>query len=423
MQHLVMGRTSRRLVPLLTYAKMNVPYYRRLFEAANVDLEAIKSRPSAISTIPLLTRDLCQLNRNDMIAEDMSMEEMVVENTSGTTGTPLQIVKAPGERLLAERELWRARVMWGADLLDHSYCQIVSSFGLTSTRPTIRKKGKYLTLRVDWTQPLVKEFNRVSGFLNKYKPKLLRGSTDLFRRYGDMIMVGAVSAPIYTPALIEVTGDFLDNVDREMITEALGAPVANQYGTREVYAMAYSCPVGHMHVLTDSVTLELHPSDTVADLYEVVVTGLLFRAMPFIRYKVGDLARAGQAGCSCRSKQPVIEIVEGRSVDRVSGFENINGGLLFSKIVATVQESGFQGIKAFRAIQKDTTRFQILLNVSPDYNAETGKRIIQLTRVALPDSEVVVSLVDEMPIHPSGKSKPFISEVEASEHNSVQRCN
>ena len=55
------------------------------------------------------------------------------------------------------------------------------------------------------------------------------------------------------------------------------------------------------------------------ELGEVVVTDLYSYAMPLIRYRMGDLARAGSGPCRCGLGLPVLDAVEGRCGDAMAG--------------------------------------------------------------------------------------------------------
>ena len=48
---------------------------------------------------------------------------------------------------------------------------------------------------------------------------------------------------------------------------------------------------------------------------DLVLTHLHNRAMPFIRYKIGDRARISGRSCSCGRSLPLIEEIIGRSFD------------------------------------------------------------------------------------------------------------
>ncbi len=86
------------------------------------------------------------------------------------------------------------------------------------------------------------------------------------------------------------TAEMLDAPQRELMRQAFGCPVLNQYGCREVPNTAWECLQGGMHVFADLVSLESVPLQGEDRL---LVTSLTNRLMPFIRYDLGDSGRMG----------------------------------------------------------------------------------------------------------------------------------
>jgi hypothetical protein len=72
---------------------------------------------------------------------------------------------------------------------------------------------------------------------------------------------------------------------------------------------------GGLHINADSVYVEVLPAKNGAGA--IVVTDLTNRAMPIVRYKVGDLAIASQKPCECGRGLPTIEKIAGREADIV----------------------------------------------------------------------------------------------------------
>lgn len=113
---------------------------------------------------------------------------------------------------------------------------------------------------------------------------------------------------------VELTGEFLLDSQRKKIQRIFECDIANQYGCKETNSIAYECPEGNLHCMSDNVYVE-----TVGDLNEdICVTSLKNQAMPFIRYLTGDKGNIKKDfKCACGNHNPILELKNGRDDDSV----------------------------------------------------------------------------------------------------------
>ena len=88
----------------------------------------------------------------------------------------------------------------------------------------------------------------------------------------------------------------LPDQSRRMIEETFGCGVFDKYGSREFSGIAYECDFhsGH-HVMDESYIVEILKNGEPArpgEIGEVVITDLNNFCLPYIRYRIGDLAVA-----------------------------------------------------------------------------------------------------------------------------------
>ena len=115
----------------------------------------------------------------------------------------------------------------------------------------------------------------------------------------------------YTPKALFTASESLLDFQRTAIERAFGAKVFNWYGNTEMTCNIVECAAGSLHYRLDYGVLELLTDGT------MIVTGLNNRAMPLIRYRVGDRAVAKDGTCSCGCAFPLIERIDGRIEDYV----------------------------------------------------------------------------------------------------------
>ena len=96
---------------------------------------------------------------------------------------------------------------------------------------------------------------------------------------------------------IIATSEAFTDPQRAQLERVFGAPVQIEYGCGEAGPIAYTCEQGGLHLMAADLYIELlkengepaRPGET----GEVVLTDLNNRAMPLVRYRLGDFAVAG----------------------------------------------------------------------------------------------------------------------------------
>lgn len=171
-------------------------------------------------------------------------------------------------------------------------------------------RGRLLALPLDL--PAAEMAGRISAF----RPRTLRGHPHLLLEVGQLLE-GASRPRIGT------WGESLDSLTRAALHECYGSQPMDLYGTTEVGVVAWQCAKTDVyHLNHESVLVEiLDPGGrpvAPGESGEVVLSGLGNPLMPFIRYRIGDLAAWSDRPCKCGSKLPGLSVVEGRTLDWVT---------------------------------------------------------------------------------------------------------
>ena len=117
-----------------------------------------------------------------------------------------------------------------------------------------------------------------------------------------------------------------DTYQKEAV-EAYGCKIISEYGAAEAGVIAFECPHGHMHINMEGVFAEEIEG-------EIIVTNLVARSFPVIRYKLGDYVEFEDESfeCPCGMKHLVIKDVLGRVGKVVYGEQNTYPSLTFYNI-------------------------------------------------------------------------------------------
>jgi phenylacetate-CoA ligase len=403
---------TKKLRAIIEHAYRNVPFYRRKFDDARVkphDIKTIKD----LTKIPISTKSEIQsASLSEVVAENMDLSKCVKRTTSGSTGTPLTVV-VDSRAANFEDAVWTRTYLENgltfqdkmAVLHDPRSRRVSRSVDLVQHFGIMRRK--YISIFDDVGQQ--------SRLIEEYRPQSIKGyasSLAILADYGKQ-----KSAHIH-PRLIFSGAELLDKQTRKFISSAFEAEVFDNYACHEFSLMAWECRE-HMgyHTNVDSVIIEfLDDGQAVSpgEHGEIVCTGLANRAMPLIRYRLGDVGIPEQEQCSCGRPLPLLKIIEGRTDDFLV---TLDDKLISPLIFFPYPFKDFEGIKQFRVIQEKRDRLIIQLVLEEGYRSGSEifeKARIEISRLFGAAMQVEFQTLDKIEKDPSGKLRKIISHVPIS---------
>ena len=315
-------RQFRQVAPLVEHAFRTVPFYGRRLAAAGY-------RPGQEITeefwrgLPLLSRVEVRSAGAAMRSTALPQQHgpLSETSTSGSSGTPIKVVKTAVEQTLwssfaLREELWHRRD-WSAKVA------VIRGAGNATT-------GERLP---NWGPPLAGIFatGPVSAF--EIRSDIARQAEWLRSENPDYLLTFGTNVVFLCqefrargwslPRLREVRtiGEVIEPETRRLCREVLGAGITDVYSCEEAGYLAFQCSGReHYHVQMEGVLLEVldERGRTCApgESGSVVVTPLHNFAMPFLRYELGDIAEAGEP-CGCGRGLQVLTRMVGRARDMV----------------------------------------------------------------------------------------------------------
>ena len=142
----------------------------------------------------------------------------------------------------------------------------------------------------------------------------------------------------------------------------------------------------------------------------VVVTDLMNRAMPFIRYDVGDLAQEGTGRCACNRGLPTISGITGR----VGRLIDLPGGrsihsLTFSNIFKKAEVVSERSIKEFQIHFHPPKKFVFIIVPDKNFNDDVLAYIRHRLEDAIgTECEFHFKLVEDIFPSKNGKLEKFL---------------
>lgn len=414
-------RKLERLSDLLEHCHENVPHYRDLLDEVGWSPSLTGERLEEVfRRLPVLTKDTIRDKSKAMRSRDLDDRNWSFNTSGGSTGQPVRFIQD------REYRAWRE----GMKMVYDAWA------GWTYGQPKIKLWGSHRDLEPG-DQPLKTRIERylrnetwLSAYqasqedqrdwvraINEEQPRLILAYVESIYELAEFIEREGLE--VHSPETVMTSAGTLDPKMREVISRVFDAPVLNRYGSREVGDIACSCreedglhvtPLNHYVEILDEDGTPVDPGE----VGHVVVTSLTNRAMPLLRYRIGDMAAISKTPCACGRPWPVLEAVTGRRTDVFVAPDGsrVYGGY-FRKLLYHEP-----WVKRFQFVQEQEDR--ILLRVVPAGTQAQAKRAYEESSQEL-EAEVQevmgeattleVAFVDRIERSSSGKHRYTISRV------------
>lgn len=417
-----------KLKRLVKYAYQNVPLYRRKYDAAGITPADIRTLAD-FQRLPLLTKSELQAGfPSEILSRRVNPEDCYVVSTSGQSGSPVRLYRRKIELSILPA-LYLLAYPWIPSLVklltgvnagrkttlilpeDESYDLYRAIKMLYKIPLRLRNKYQYIPTEAEPGEQL--------KAISEHRPDVI--ASDLTALRNILTFARAHKLPVPPVKLLFIGSELIDGHARAQLTRAFGAHIIEHYGSEEAGTIAFECPQGEgLHLVWRTNFLELLadgrqvPAGTPG---EVVVTNLLNRATPIIRYSgMGDIATINPAPCKCGRKSPLLKMIDGRKVDTFV----LPDGRIIHPFVLTVPMEHIPNVWRYQIRQEKADYIRVLVvptaggitvTDSPGFSEMQDAVIGGLRKIIGNQIHIDVNLVNSIPA-PSGaraKAKPVIS--------------
>jgi phenylacetate-CoA ligase len=403
-------RQSIALAETLRNASEHVPFYRRTW-GRTVDLPADAAR-EALVTLPFLTKPELQESAYELVSERRP-PRVTRKTTGGSTGQAVTLLK---DRDATAREMaasWLGYGWFGVQIGDRA----VRFWGQPFTR---RRRLRFAAADFAMHRIRFSAFAFDTADLRNYWQRCLRFRPDYL--YGYVSMLDAFASHLTEAGidgkqlglkLIVTTAEVLSDPQRARLQRTFGCPVQNEYGCGEVGPIAYECPRGALHLMSDHLLVELlakgdRPAGP-GESGEIVVTDLANRAMPLVRYRLGDFAVAGTAPCLCGRGFPTLQRIWGREYDFVeTGDGRRFHGEFFMYLFEELRQLG-RGIPQFQVVQEGPADLAIAVLSPTEPSVEQLAHLRDRIARHMGPMRIAVTRVDRLERARSGKMRVIVN--------------
>lgn len=393
---------ERRLRAVIEHAYQNVPYYRTLFDSAGLAPRDIRTLED-LQQVPITSKEaLRTAGVEGALARGVDPSTCEISLTSGNTGKPFASYHDAREARTRTLVGFRALHTSGVRPWDRQ-----AGLRPRSRPPSLMNRlGLYRSYPVSHFLPVEEQIRQ----LKRIQPTVLRIAPSKLRAI--LHLVDYRLSEIVRPRILITSSEVLDHGLKKRVLADLDVEFFNFYVSTEFADLASDCRAHEgLHVNADQLIIECldhncQPAEP-GQPGAVAVTSLYGLAMPFIRYRLGDICTPIEGRCSCGSSFPLISAPLGRQDDVL----RLPSGKILSTSVLAIVAMAVDGVDQYRFIQESLDHIVLKLVLWKHPGEETLAQVRRQVLDYLGEPVILdVEIVDRLP-EDKGKFRRFISKV------------
>lgn len=386
-----------KLKDLLVFASEYSEYYKTLFQTIGFNPTSMTSLDE-LKKLPIVSKnELIQHSKE--IQSTFDFNKLIYSETSGTSGQPLTMYR---------NEEWDS----------HNRAAMFRGYSWHGIKPWDRNgyfwgynfsfSQRVKTQVLDYLQNRFRIFNYSDESIIRFTKKLK--NTKYIHGYSSMIYEVAKRVNQlglegqFDLKMIKGTSEKIYPSYQNEVQKAFGKKIISEYGAAESGIIAFECAHGSMHLNMEGVILEDVDG-------EAVVTNLLSKSFPIIRYKLGDYIQLAskEFKCQCGMHAPVLLDIEGRVGKKIIGKSTNYPSLTFYYVFKNLVLNHDVTLN-YQAIQ--TVPGEVFLKIEQDFNEQSHKLLlIEIKKYFGTDIDFTIKFGEKLHTM-DGKLKDFITQLD-----------
>ena len=391
---------------IVEHAVKHTEFYKKFYADAGFDVSDI-GKYGWFENLPVVTKDHLRTHFEEFF-DRARIGDRAISTTGGSTGTPTRT--GYDKRVPLEAIGWRFQGWFGVNPWDdHAYvwrqsrsprAELINAILWWPTR--------HLKLDASlMTECSILEFIRR---YNRLKPTLLEGYVGAITQLAQFILDHEI--PVHSPKCVWMTSAPITEVQKRLVKIVFRAPILNQYGSCEVASIAQSCEKDcGLHVNVDRVCIEYvndaYKPVPVGEYGRALLTNLVDKVFPLIRYENGDRGRWLGTTCPCGRTLPLIDSVKGRESE---SFKLPSGKIVSGEYLTTIFDARPEIVRGFRVVQHADSSITVECIPSSNDSISAIHEIVKSFSGKLGHEVPVDCKVVESLSHDRGKMRFVVSE-------------
>jgi phenylacetate-coenzyme A ligase PaaK-like adenylate-forming protein len=368
-------RQEERLRAMVRYAAEHSPYYQRLFREHG--LAAERFDPQVFAALPLLTKAVIRSSTAEILSREFTPQQLGQHKTGGSTGVALTTYFDRNWLEVRTADAMRSDQWAGC----YHGMKVAALWGNPPVAKTFKERlRRGLIDRFVYLDTIDLNERSIAAFVAAWRrehPEVLFGHSHSLYMLARVLLEQGI-ADLRPRGIVSTSMMLLQN-ERRVIEEAFGCKVTDRYGCEEVGLIACECEQhAGLHLDIEHLYIEfLRPDGTPAAFGEegfIVITDLLNRGMPFIRYRIEDVGVPSARTCACGRGLPLMERVAGRVADYL---KRRDGSLVAGVSLVERTLTAIPGIEQLQIVQPAIDRLLINVVRAADFTAATEAALRQ----------------------------------------------
>lgn len=343
-----------RMKELLLFSYENSNFYKNKFNEINFNPYKDFNSILDIKKLPIINKEqLIKFNYDIHTIHNFKFKKTFFSETSGSSGQALTFYKD---------EEWDS----------YNRASIYRGLSWYDVKP-YDKNGYFWGYNIKFIKKIKTYF--LDFLLNRYRLFKYddKDITAFLKKGSNTIYLSGYSSMIYEVAkiakekniklkklkLIKGTSEKIyPHYNTETIA-AFGLPIISEYGSAESGIIAFECPYGNMHINEETCFVEEIEG-------EAIITNLIAKSFPTIRYNLGDYIKLSSTTCKCGRSHRIIEEVIGRIGKNILGYNNKKYPSLTLYYIFKNMALNYKIELSYRCEQKKTGELNIFLEKELD---------------------------------------------------------
>ena len=401
---------AERLAALLDHAAKVVPFYR----------DRVSS--TQLSAFPILRKEDIHAHFDEIMEPSLLAEyragkkprgySWVEVKTGGSTGTPTTVIHDRDFRDWGRAGRLYSQWMCGFPIGTPFFMLWGSMRDINEAKDSIAKRVLNALLQVHPLNAFLMDDARKAGYLREIGESRIGHLMAYVDAAEQLARFQEKSGrPLHPLKTIMACAGTVTGEAREKLSRVFGARVHNKYGSRECADMACECAAGGFHIYATGIYLEIVddagqpvPAGTTG---RILVTLLQNRRFPIIRYEIGDIGALSAKSCACGSPLPLLERVEGRISEIITGANGAYVSPVYIRhLIGVVHNPGALG--KFQFVQAGAAEFTLAMQMDTEFPDAEFEKIAALIRRDLEKvlgagAKLAITRVADIPPSESGK--------------------